>query len=202
MTQATCITPTPPYRALIFDCDGTLANTLPVHFQTWSTSLESFGVELTKEWYYQHCGLSAVEMLQELNTVFGYELDTATVNARRQQHYRSLIHKVEEIRAVGEIVRAEYGKVPMAVASGGERSIVEATLDTIGLREFFTTIVTVDDVTRGKPAPDIFLLAAERLEVPPSECIVYEDSDGGLEAARRSGMRSIDVRHLNSLLIV
>jgi HAD superfamily hydrolase (TIGR01509 family) len=84
----------------------------------------------------------------------------------------------------------------MAVASGGERSIVEATLNTIGLRDFFNTIVSVNDVTRGKPAPDIFLLAAQRLGVTPSECIVYEDSEGGLEAAHRAQMRSIDVRVL------
>jgi HAD superfamily hydrolase (TIGR01509 family) len=103
---------------------------------------------------------------------------------------------IKEIQAIAEIVRTHYGKVPMAVASGGERSVLEATLDSIKLRNFFGTIVSIDDVERGKPEPDIFLLASQRLGVAPEDCIVYEDSDGGLEAARRAGMRSIDVRIL------
>jgi len=84
----------------------------------------------------------------------------------------------------------------MAVASNGQRSVVERTIETIGLRSLFHTIVTLDDVEIGKSAPDLFLLAAERMGVAPDECIVYEDSDAGLEAARRAGMRSIDVRIL------
>lgn len=194
--DATLIAPTPPYKALIFDCDGTLADTLPVHFQTWSTSLKAVGADISQEWYYQYCGTSAREMLQLLKDLFGYEFESESVIAARQKHYRTLIHTVKEIQAIAEIVRTHYGKVPMAVASGGERSVLEATLDSIKLRNFFDTIVSIDDVERGKPEPDIFLLASQHLGVAPEDCIVYEDSDGGLEAARRAGMRSIDVRIL------
>ncbi|GAB4380950.1 MAG: HAD-IA family hydrolase [Elainellaceae cyanobacterium] len=190
------LSPTPPYKALIFDCDGTLANTLPVHFQTWSTSLQAVGANISWDWYYQHCGTSAAEMLQIFKDCFGYEFDSQRVIAARQRHYQTLIHTVQVVHAVAEVVHAHYRKVPMAVASGGERTVLEATLETIQLRDRFNAIISINDVKKGKPEPDIFLLAAQRLETAPQDCIVYEDSDSGLEAARRARMRSIDVRVL------
>jgi len=122
------------------------------------------------------------------------------IEAVRQEHFAQLIHQIQEVEAVTAIARSNAGKVPMAVASNGQRSIVEPTVETIGLRSLFHTIVTLDDAAAGKPAPDLFLLAAERMGVEPYKCIVYEDSDAGLEAARRAGMRWVDVRVLWSEL--
>jgi HAD superfamily hydrolase (TIGR01509 family) len=190
------IEPIPPYKALVFDCDGTLADTLPVHFQAWLASLKAVGADITKDWYYRYCGTSANEMLQILKNSFGYQFDSESVIADRQKHYQSLIDTVKDIQAVAEIVRSHYGRTPMAVASGGERAVLEATLNNISLYKFFDVVVSIDDVEREKPEPDIFLLASQRLSIAPQDCIVYEDSDGGLEAARRAGMRSIDVRAL------
>lgn len=190
------IAPCPPYAALIFDCDGTLANTLPVHCQIWTAAFRQFGADVSEAWYYERTGLSAVELIQAFNQSFGYAIDERMVDTQRHQHFSNLIHQVQEVEAVAAIARANYGKVPMAVASNGQRSIVEPTVEAIGLRSLFNTIVTLNDVAEGKPAPDLFLLAAERMGVAPDQCIVYEDSDAGLEAARRAGMRWIDVRVL------
>lgn len=132
-------------------------------------------------------------MLKILKQVFGYEFASKAVLVARQHHYQSLISTVE-VHAITQVVHSHYGKVPMAVASGGERTVLKPTLTTIKLRNFFDAIVSINDVERGKPQPDIFLLAAQKLGVAPEDCIVYEDS--GLEAARRAGMRSIDVRVL------
>lgn len=190
------IEPIPLYKALIFDCDGTLANTLPVHFQTWVVSLRAVGADISKQWYYKYCGTSGEEMLQILKDEFGYQFDSQSIIIEKQKHYKSLINTVKEVQALAEVARSHYKKVPMAVASGGERVVLEATLNNIKLRDLFDVVVSVNDVEKGKPEPDIFLLTSQRLGIAPEDCIVYEDSDGGLEAARRARMRSIDVRIL------
>jgi beta-phosphoglucomutase-like phosphatase (HAD superfamily) len=188
--------PTPPYSALIFDCDGTLAHTIPTHIQAWLVTLHPLGVDLSQEWLYDRRGMSSLELVETVNQTFGYALDANIVNSARKKYFLDLLHQVGEIAAVADIARNHYGKIPLAVASGGDLRVVEPTLKAIGLYSLFDAIVTVNDVERGKPAPDIFLLAADRLGIAPRDCIVYEDSDAGLEAAHRAGMRAIDVREL------
>jgi HAD superfamily hydrolase (TIGR01509 family) len=192
------IAPQPPYAGLIFDCDGTIANTLPVHFLAWQAAFNPYGATLAKDWFHERTGLTAGEFIEAFNQAFGYTIDAQQADLERQRQFTDLIHQVQEVEAVAAIARAHYGKVPMAVASNGQRSVVEATIEAIQLRPLFETIVTLNDVELGKPAPDLFLLAAKRMSVAPEQCIVYEDSDLGLEAARRAGMRWIDVRILEN----
>lgn len=194
--QDTCLVPTPPYSALIFDCDGTLAHTIPTHIQAWLATLRPLGVDLSQEWLYDRRGMSSLELIETVNQTFGFALDANVVNPARKKYFLDLLHQVVEIEAVADVARSHYGRVPLAVASGGDIRVVEPTLKAIGLYSLFDAIVTVNDVERGKPAPDIFLLAADRMGVTPTDCIVYEDSDAGLEAAQRAGMRAIDVREL------
>lgn len=190
------LAPPEPFSALIFDCDGTLADTMPTHYQAWRTSLETFGAAMAEKRFYEMGGMPTADMIRVLNEENGYALDVETTHDDKERRYVELLHTVQEVKAVADIARAYQGKVPMAVASGGIRSVVTQTLTTLGLLPLFDAVVTADDVARGKPAPDIFLLAAQKLGVAPDGCIVYEDGDLGLEAARRAGMRAIDVRAL------
>ena len=192
----TRIAPPQPYRALIFDCDGTLADTMPNHFKAWAASLQSFGADLTEENFYRMGGWPNTAIIDDLNREFGYGLDQDQTQEDKERRYLEMLHTVTEIKAVADIARAHHGQVPMAVASSGNGHVVHQTLTSTGLIALFDVIVTADDVTHGKPAPDLFLLAAERLGMAPADCIVYEDGDPGLEAARRAEMRAVDIRVL------
>ena len=192
----TKIAPLEPFGALIFDCDGTLADTMPGHFTAWVAALRAGGGDISEKQFYSLAGVTSAAIIDILNREHGYTLNVAETVEAKEKRYVETQHEVEEIKAVADIARAYHGKVPMAVASGGLRSVVHATLDTIGLRPLFDAIVTAEDVVYGKPAPDIFLEAAARLGVAPIDCIVYEDGDPGIVAARAAGMRVIDVRVL------
>lgn len=190
------IAPPEPFGGLIFDCDGTLADTMPNHYRAWAAALCASGAEFTEQRFYEMAGMPSADIIRALNREGGYTLDVDLTHDDKERRYVELLHTVTEIEAVADVARAYKGRVPMAVASSGIRAVVEQTLTATGLLPLFDAIVTGDEVAQGKPAPDIFLLAAERLGLPPGECIVYEDGDVGLEAARRAGMRAVDVRVL------
>ena len=184
------------FDALIFDCDGTLAQTAPVHYAAFSAATAAFGPPMPEAWYYARLGISRRELLEEFQAEFGVTLDLEAVAEHSTRLYRGNVGAVREVAIVAAVARRYAGRVPMAVASGGQRPLVEATLAAIGLRALFDPVVTVEEVAEGKPAPALFLEAARRMGVAPAGCLVFEDSDEGLEAARRAGMAAIDVRPL------
>ncbi len=192
--NAAAIAPSPPFAALIFDCDGTLADTLSVHYQAWVAALRQFGAGMDRAWYANHTGVSTVDLVTLLNATFGYRLEVGAVKAEKHRHFADLVHLIQPIEPVVAVVQAYEGKVPMAIASGGTRQVVHRTLQAIGVAATMQTVLTIEDVTQGKPNPDLFLLAAQRLRVDPGDCVVYEDSEVGIEAAQRAGMRYVDVR--------
>ena len=183
------------FSALIFDCDGTLVDSAPAHLRSIQQALKPLGLTMTPEWYQPRHGLGPDPLIDEYEAAFNPPpIDRAALFARNNIAYQAAVPMIEEITFVADIARAWHGRVPMAVASNGVLENVEATLINAGLRSLFDYIVTADDVKQGKPAPDVYLEAARRMQVDPATCIVFEDSDEGLEAARRAGARAVDIR--------
>jgi beta-phosphoglucomutase-like phosphatase (HAD superfamily) len=186
----------PHPRGIIFDCDGTLADTMPLHWRAWQVIAARHGFALTEERFYSLGGVPAREILKLLCTEQGIALNPLAVAHEKEAEYQPLIAQVEPINAVVGVAREYYGKIPLAVASGGTKRLIELVLERVGIRHLFQAIVTSEDVVRQKPAPDIFLEAARRIDVPPQFCRAYEDTDLGMKAIRAAGMEAVDVRHL------
>jgi beta-phosphoglucomutase-like phosphatase (HAD superfamily) len=182
------------YAGLIFDCDGTLVDTAPIHFFAVNEAMRPLGLEMTADWYFARVGLTPAALFAEYEQVNGVKIDSVELSRRYAPIFMSNLDRAKEIAVVAEVARQNYGKVPMAVASNGHLKNVTATLTATGLLPLFETVVSADEVAKGKPEPDVFLEAARRMGVRPAECIVFEDSDEGLEAARRAGMRGRDIR--------
>lgn len=186
---------------LIFDCDGTLAHTMPVHFEVWSETLAGHGLAMSEQRFYELAGVPTNAIIRRLADEQGVAVDDDAVPAiahEKEQRYVTVIERVTPIEVVVDIARRYRGRLPLAVASGGEHFVITATLTAIGALDWFDAIVGAEDTERHKPEPDVFLEAARRIGVAPERCVVFEDSDLGLEAARRAGMAGVDVRLLGA----
>ncbi len=181
-------------RGLIFDCDGTLADTLPLHYVAWEETFAALGLPCPMEFLIQHNGKPTDLIVVLYNTVFGSSIDVERFTADKERRTYALLDRARPIESVAALARRYRGRLPMAVVSGSNRANVERTLRAIGMRELFPVVLTADDGLPPKPAPTLFLEAARRLEVEPRQCQVFEDADAGLEAARRAGMLATDVR--------
>lgn len=191
--------PSRDYAGYIFDCDGTLADSMVVHYRAWLAALAAHGAnfDFTWELFTSRAGMTLPNTVRELNTQFGLLLDPEAVTASQRAEYERFLPTVQPIAEVVELARRVAANRPVSVASGGERKVVLKTLELIGLGQTFPIVITAEDVTHGKPAPDMFLLAAERMRVPPTECVVFEDSVLGLKAAERANMATVLVRPPN-----
>lgn len=183
-------------RGIIFDCDGTLADTMPLHWRAWSVIAARHRFHFPEDRFYSLGGVPSRDILRLLSREQGLPLDPLAVAHEKEAEYLPLIAQVEPINTVVGVAREHHGKVPMAVASGGSKHIIEQVLQHLGIRHLFDTVVTNEDVKNQKPAPDIFLEAARRIGVPPQFCRAYEDTDLGMQAIRAAGMEAVDVRHL------
>ena len=192
--MATIIPVPPQIRALLFDCDGTLIDTMPLHWQAWLETLHEFGVEISQEFLYAYRGATVTDIVAAVSHATGKTIDVAAFVPRKQGRFRALLPGVREIALVADVARAHQGRLPMAIVSGGCRRNVLASLQATGLEHHVPVVLTSDDPCPGKPAPDLFLEAARRLGVEPELCQVFEDGDLGLEAARAAGMLATDVR--------
>jgi beta-phosphoglucomutase-like phosphatase (HAD superfamily) len=186
-------------KGLIFDCDGTLADTMPLHWRAWQAVTGRYGIVFPEDRFYALGGVPSRDILKMLQDEQTLVLDPLLVAKEKEEEYLKLMAQVGPIHEVVMIARQHSGKLPMAVASGGTRQVINKVLHHLGIHELFTAVVTSEDVLRQKPAPDIFLEAAHRIGIEARFCRAYEDTDLGMNAIRAAGMDAVDVREMLKL---
>lgn len=179
---------------IIFDCDGTLADTMPAHYEAWAETLIRYELELSEDRFYALGGWPTEKVTELLVRESGRTHNVSEIATHKEELFLTKIHLVEAIAPVVAVAREHHQKLPLGVATGGTRDVAEKILRQIGVWGLFDAFVCAEDVSHHKPAPDVFLEAARRLGVDPRGCLVYEDTNPGIEAARRAGMRVVDVR--------
>ncbi|HEX7861868.1 MAG TPA: beta-phosphoglucomutase family hydrolase [Verrucomicrobiae bacterium] len=183
-------------KGIIFDCDGTLADTMPLHWKAWQAVTKKHGLHFPEDRFYSLGGVPSRDIFRMLCNEQGKELDCIALSEEKESAYMPFLPEVKAIEVVVAVAEANHGKLPMAVASGGQKHIIEQVLEHLRIRHFFDAVVTSEDVKNQKPAPDIFLEAARRIGVRPENCRGYEDTDLGMQAIRSAGMEAVDVRDL------
>ena len=183
------------FAGFIFDLDGTLVDTMPLHYTAWEDALRKAGLQggLDKEKFYSLGGVPSRKVAALLGRHHGLTLDPDAVTHDKEVGFMSSSQKLDLILPVVEFARKVSRDYPVAIASGGTRDVVASTLRKTGLAPLFPTVVTADDVEHGKPAPDMFLLAAQRMGVEPTKCLVFEDGEPGMRAAEAAGMKCVFV---------
>lgn len=185
------VAPTKDYAGYIFDCDGTLVDTMKLHHRAWKHALTQAGADFEFSWsiFVKRAGMTLERTVEELNAQFGTKLDPLLIASAQREAYGRIVEETQPIAPVVEFARElRERRCRLAVASGSARPAVVGALNRVGILDWFQVIVTPEDVRQGKPSPETFLLAASRLDVAPSECLVIEDGEMGFEAARRAGM--------------
>jgi HAD superfamily hydrolase (TIGR01509 family) len=185
--------PAGSFRAYLFDCDGTIVDSMPLHYRAWKKALSEWNCPFEEELFYAWGGRPVTEIISTLNQNHGLNMPVDVVAKRKENLYYELVHELKAIPEVVEHIEAQHGQIPLAVVSGSRRNSVVHSLTALGLLDKFDVLVCAEDYIRGKPAPDCFLTAASRLDVAPKDCLVFEDTDMGIEAATAAGMASVRV---------
>jgi HAD superfamily hydrolase (TIGR01509 family) len=182
------------HDALLFDCDGTLADTMPAHYRAWLCVTEHHGLTFDEDRFYSMGGRPTGDIIATLAREAGLEIDIAAAAEMKEMAFLEQVECVAPIDPVIEVIYRCRGRVPMAVVTGGYRHVCRQILQQLGIEDCFDLIVASEDTARHKPDPDPYLEAARQLGALPGGCVVWEDSDLGIEAARRAGMQWVDVR--------
>ena len=182
-----------PFLAYLFDCDGTIADSMPLHYIAWKQALGEWGCTFDEELFYTWGGKPAAKIIADLNQMQGLHMPVESLAEHKENLYFELLPELKPVPEVLEIIEAQHGRIPFAVVSGGRRNSVVGSLTTLDLMDRFETIVGAEDYQHGKPAPDAYLIAAARLGVAPRDCLVFEDTDMGIEAATAAGMASVKI---------
>jgi beta-phosphoglucomutase family hydrolase len=193
MTQRKLTLPPGAFKAYLFDCDGTIADSMPLHYIAWKRALGEWGCEFPESTFYSWGGRPVVEIIRSLNEQHGLKMPVEDIAARKEALYYETLPQLEAVPEVLEHIEDQHGRIPFAVVSGSTRESVTESLRTLQLLDRFDTLVCAGDYTNGKPHPEAFLLAAEKLGVAPEHCLVFEDTEMGIEAATAAGMASVKV---------
>jgi HAD superfamily hydrolase (TIGR01509 family) len=185
--------PPGPFDAYLFDCDGTIADTMPLHFEAWKIALAEHGGQFPEDLFYAWAGIPLDKTIEMLNEKYGLKMPVVEILRRKEELYFGQLPKILPVQSVLHHIHDQHGKLPFAVVSGSPRDSVLKTLTTLKLLDYFPVIVGAEDYSRGKPHPDPFLLAAKLLGVRPERCLVFEDADLGVESARAAGMQWVKV---------
>jgi HAD superfamily hydrolase (TIGR01509 family) len=185
--------PAGPFGAYLFDCDGTIADSMPLHFIAWKKALGEWNCEFDEKIFYAWGGMPVAEIIATLNRDQGLSMPVEDVHSRKEAYYLEQLGRLQAVPEVLEVIEQRHGHVPFAVVSGSTRESVTASLDALHLLDRFDTLVCAGDYQRGKPDPEPFLVAAARLGVAPADCLVFEDTDMGIQAATAAGMASVKV---------
>jgi HAD superfamily hydrolase (TIGR01509 family) len=189
--NATLTLPRGPFSAYLFDLDGTIADSMPLHYIAWSKAIAEHGGHFPEDLFYAMGGLPLINVVEELNQKFAYTMDPAAVVARKESLYLAMLDQLQPILAVVDLIKEAAGKIPFAIVSGSPRASILKTLTALDLLHYFPVIVGSEDYTHGKPNPEPFLTAARLLNFPPVACLVFEDAQPGIQAAKAAGMQYV-----------
>jgi len=181
------------FKAYLFDCDGTIADSMPLHYIAWKKALGEWNCEFDEELFYSWGGMPIAEIVSTLNQKYGLSMPVEIVAHRKESLYFELLPQLKAIPEVLEQIEGQQGRIPFAVVSGSTRDSVTASLASLNLLDRFDTLVCAGDYKKSKPDPEAFLLAAAKLGVAPKDCLVFEDTDMGIQAATAAGMTSVKV---------
>jgi len=181
------------FKAYLFDCDGTIVDSMPLHYIAWKSALSEWNCEFKEEIFYAWGGMPVAEIIATLNKQHGLKMPVNDVAMRKEALYFEILPQLKAVPEVLEHIEAQYGQIPFAVVSGSTKESVTASLDYVKLLDRFDTLVCAGDYERSKPDPEPFLTAAHRLGIAPESCLVFEDTEMGIQAATAAGMASVKV---------
>jgi HAD superfamily hydrolase (TIGR01509 family) len=185
--------PTGLFKAYLFDCDGTIADSMPLHYVAWTKALAEWNCTFDEKLFYDWGGTPTDEIISRLNDRQGLSMPVQRVSSRKEDLYWELLPQLKAVPEVVEHIEAQHGRIPFAVVSGSTRESVKVSLVSLKLLDRFEELVCAGDYEKSKPDPEAFLLAAARLGVAPESCLVFEDTDLGIQAAKAAGMASVKV---------
>ncbi len=181
------------FGTYLFDCDGTIADSMPLHYIAWKQALADWNCDFDEKLFYAWGGMPIAEIISTLNKQHNLNMVVETVCERKENAYYELLPQLKAVPEVVEHIEVQHGRIPLAVVSGSTRESVVASLTALQLLDKFNVLVCAGDYKKGKPDPEAFLLAAEKLGVKPADCLVFEDTEMGIQAATAAGMASVRI---------